>query len=34
MQDNGAIDEASLQVALGQPLTFGLPPAGHKPCPE
>ena len=34
MQDNGAIDEASLQEALGRPLTLGLPPADHKPCRE
>ena len=34
MHANGAIDEASLQEALGRPLELGLPPAGHKPCPE
>ena len=32
MHDNGAIDEASLQDALGQPLTLATPPADHKPC--
>ena len=32
MRDNGAIDEASLQEALGRPLTLAAPPADHKPC--
>ena len=32
MHANGAIDEASLQEALGRPLELGLPPADHKPC--
>ena len=34
MHDNGAIDDGSLQEALGRPLELGPPPAGHKPCAE
>jgi hypothetical protein len=32
MHANGAIDEASLEQALAQPLKLASPPAGHKPC--
>ena len=32
MQANGAIDQASLQEALGQPLELASPPGGRPPC--
>lgn len=32
MRENGAIDEASFQDALGQPLGLAAPPATHEAC--
>lgn len=34
MRENGAIDEESLQGALGQPLGLASPPTTHKPCTQ
>jgi hypothetical protein len=32
MHANGAIDDAALKDALGQPLELAAPPGGHPPC--